>query len=118
MEEPEDPGLQAKHTTTKMTKRRWGHRALPTGFTPCQYPKVSNYPMISKNMMDPRSHSHGSQIICKNKNIGRNQGNSHAKFVITPHQRGKVVVEQVRKRNNSNLGRAHKAIYEQLQVDI
>jgi hypothetical protein len=65
MEEPEDLGLQAKHTTTKTMKRRWGHHALPTGFAPRQYLKVSNYPMISKNMMDPRSHSHGSRIIYK-----------------------------------------------------
>jgi hypothetical protein len=28
-------------------------------------PKVSNYPMISKSMMDPRSHSYGFQIIYK-----------------------------------------------------
>jgi hypothetical protein len=52
------------------------------------------------------------------KNIGRNQGNSHAKLAITPHRRSKVMVEQVRKRNNWKLGGAHKAIYEQLQVDI
>jgi hypothetical protein len=51
-------------------------------------------------------------------NIGRNQGNSHAKFAITPHRRSKVMVEQVRKRNNWKLGGAHKAIYEQLQVEI
>jgi hypothetical protein len=29
------------------------------------YPMDSNYPMISRNMMDLRSHSHGSQIIYK-----------------------------------------------------
>jgi hypothetical protein len=57
-------------------------------------------------------------LFASSKKIGRNQGNSHAKFAITPHRRGKVVVEQVRKRNNWKLGRAHKAIYEQLQVDI
>jgi hypothetical protein len=55
-EEPEDPGPQLRHTITKTTKRRWGHHALPIGFAPRQYPKVSNYLMISKNMMDPRSH--------------------------------------------------------------
>jgi hypothetical protein len=63
MEEPKGPGLPPKHMTTKMTKRRWGHRALLTGFAPRQYPRVSNYPMIIKNMMDLRSHSHGSRII-------------------------------------------------------
>jgi hypothetical protein len=46
-------------------KKRWGHHALPTRFTPRQYPKVSNYLMISKNMMDPRNHNHGSRIIYK-----------------------------------------------------
>jgi hypothetical protein len=65
MEETEDPGLQAKPTITKMTKKKWGHHALLTEFAPRQYPRVLNYPMISKNMMDPRSHSHGSRIICK-----------------------------------------------------
>jgi hypothetical protein len=48
----------------------------------------------------------------------RNQGNSNAKFAITPHRRSKVMVEQIRKRNNWKLGGAHKEIYEQLQIDI
>jgi hypothetical protein len=65
MEEPEGPGLSPKHMTTKTMKRRWGHRALLIGFTPRQYPRVSNYPMISKNTMDLRSHSHGSRTIYK-----------------------------------------------------
>jgi hypothetical protein len=65
MEEPEDPGLPPKHMTTKTMKRRWGHRALLIGFAPCQYLRVSNYLMINKNMMDLRSHSHGSRIIYK-----------------------------------------------------
>jgi hypothetical protein len=34
--------------TKKTTKRRWGRHALPIGFASFQYPKVSNYPMISK----------------------------------------------------------------------
>jgi peptidyl-tRNA hydrolase len=57
-------------------------------------------------------------LFTGSKNIGRNLGNSHAKFAITPHRRGKVMVEQVRKRNNWKLEGAHKAIYKQLQVDI
>jgi hypothetical protein len=57
-------------------------------------------------------------LSASSKNIGRNKANSYAKFVITPHQRGKVMVEQIRKRNNWKLGRAYKAIYEQLKVDI
>jgi hypothetical protein len=62
MEEPEDLGPPPKHMTMKTTKKRWGHRALLTGFAPRQYPRVLNYPMISKNMMDLRSPSHGSWI--------------------------------------------------------
>jgi hypothetical protein len=51
-------------------------------------------------------------LSASSKNTGRNQGNIYAKFVITPHRSGKVMVEQVRKRNNWKLGRAHKAIHE------
>jgi hypothetical protein len=57
-------------------------------------------------------------LSASSKNTGRNQGNSNAKFAVTPHWRGKVMVEQTRKRNNWKLGGAHKAIYEQLQIDI
>jgi hypothetical protein len=46
------------------------------------------------------------------KKIGRNKGNNYAKFAITPHRRDKVMVEQIRKRNNWKLRRAHKAIHE------
>jgi hypothetical protein len=45
------------------------------------------------------------------KNTRRNKGNSNAKFAITPHPRGKVMVEQIRKRNNWKLGGTHKAIH-------
>jgi hypothetical protein len=62
MEKPKGLRLPPKHMTMKTTKKRWGHRALLTGFARRQYPRVSNYPMISKSMMDLRSHSHGSQI--------------------------------------------------------
>jgi hypothetical protein len=51
-------------------------------------------------------------LFTSSTNIRRNKGNSYAKFAITPHRRGQVMVEQVRKRNNWNLGRAHKAIHE------
>jgi hypothetical protein len=51
-------------------------------------------------------------LSASSKNIGRNQGNSYTKFAITPHRRGKVMVEQIRKRNNWKLGRAHKVIHE------
>jgi hypothetical protein len=63
MEEPEGPGLPPRHTTTKMTKKRWGRRALLIEFTPHQYPKVSNYPMTSKSTMDHKSRNRGSQVI-------------------------------------------------------
>jgi hypothetical protein len=52
------------------------------------------------------------RLSASSKNIRRNEGNSYAKFAITPHRRGKVMVEQIRKRNNWKLGRAHKAIHE------
>jgi hypothetical protein len=65
MEEPEDPDLQTKNVTMKMTKKRWGHRALPAGFAPHQYPRDSNYLTINKSMTDHRNHSHGSQTIYK-----------------------------------------------------
>jgi hypothetical protein len=58
------------------------------------------------------------KLFTGSKDIGRNQGNNHAKLAITPHQRSKVMVELVRERNNWKLGGAHKAIYEQLQVNI
>jgi hypothetical protein len=63
MEEPKDLGLPPGHMTTTMTRKRWAHHALLAEFAPHQYPKVSNYLMISKNTTDPRSHHHGSQII-------------------------------------------------------
>jgi hypothetical protein len=34
MEEPEGLGLPPKHITMKTMKKRWGHRALLTGFAP------------------------------------------------------------------------------------
>jgi hypothetical protein len=58
------------------------------------------------------------RLSTSSKITGRNQGNSNAKFTITPHRRIKVMVEQIRKRNNWKLGGAHKAIYEQLQINI
>jgi hypothetical protein len=65
MEEPKGLGLPPRHTTTNMTKKRWERRALLIEFAPHQYPRASNYPTISKSMMDPRSRNRGSQIICR-----------------------------------------------------
>jgi hypothetical protein len=65
MEEPEDLGPPTKHMTTKITKKRWGRHALLTGFAPRQYPRVSNYLMINKSMMDLRNPNHGSRITYK-----------------------------------------------------
>jgi hypothetical protein len=65
MEEPEDPNLPVRHTITKTMKKRWEHHDLLTEFAPPLCPKDPNCPMISRNMMDLRSHSHGSQIIYK-----------------------------------------------------
>jgi hypothetical protein len=58
------------------------------------------------------------RLLADSKNIRRNEGNSNAKFAITPHRRSQVMVEQIRKRNNRKLGGAHKAIYEKLQINI
>jgi hypothetical protein len=52
------------------------------------------------------------RLPTSSKTIRRNKGNNYAKFAITPHRRGQVMVEQVRKRNNWKLGRVHKAIHE------
>jgi hypothetical protein len=46
------------------------------------------------------------------KNIGRNKGNSNAKLATIPHRRNKVMVEQVRKRNNWKLGGTHEIVHE------
>jgi hypothetical protein len=51
-------------------------------------------------------------LLTGSENIGGNKGNSNAKLAITPHRRSKVMVEQVRKRNNWKLGGAHKTIHE------
>jgi hypothetical protein len=58
------------------------------------------------------------RLSTSNKTIWRNQGNSNAKFAMTPHWGSKVMVKQTRKGNNWKLGGAHKTIYKQLQVDI
>jgi hypothetical protein len=50
-------------------------------------------------------------LLAGSKNIGRNKGNSNAKLAITPHWRSKVMIEQVKKRNNWKLGGPHKAIH-------
>jgi hypothetical protein len=59
-EEPKDPSLPIRRTTTKITKKRWEHHALLIEFAPLPCPKDSNYPMISRNTTNLRSHSHGS----------------------------------------------------------
>jgi hypothetical protein len=58
------------------------------------------------------------RLSTSSTNIGRNQRNSNAKFAATPQRHNKVMVEQIRERNYWKLGRPHKAIYKQLQVNI
>jgi hypothetical protein len=65
MKEPEDLSLPRKRMTTKTTKRRWERHALLEEFAALPYLRDSNYPMISRNMTDLRSHSHGSETIYK-----------------------------------------------------
>jgi hypothetical protein len=52
------------------------------------------------------------RLPTSSKNIRRNQGNSNAKFAVTPHRCSKVMVKQTRRGNNWKLGRTHKAIHE------
>jgi hypothetical protein len=79
MEEPKGPGLPPGHMTMKMTKKRWAHHALLTEFAPHQYPKVSNYPTISKNTTDPRSHHHDFQIIYRQSEYFEDQRKQQCK---------------------------------------
>jgi hypothetical protein len=58
------------------------------------------------------------RLPASSKNIRMYQGNSNAKFAVTPHWCSKVMVKQTRRGNNWKLGRTHKAIHEQFQVDI
>jgi hypothetical protein len=51
------------------------------------------------------------RLLTGSKNTRRNKGNINAKFVVTPHRRSQVMVEQTRKRNDRKLGGTHKAIY-------
>jgi hypothetical protein len=84
-EEPEDPALPPRHMITKTTKKRWEQRDLLAEFTPHLYLKGLNCPMTNRNMMDLRSHNHGSQIICKKPNTRRLKRNSDAKSAAPPH---------------------------------
>jgi hypothetical protein len=72
MEEPEDLGLQTKHMITKTTKKRWGHCALLIEFAPRQYPRVSNYPMISKIRRISGATVIALGLFASSENIGRN----------------------------------------------
>jgi hypothetical protein len=58
------------------------------------------------------------RLPTSSKNIRRNQGNSNAKFAVTPHRCSKVMVKQTRRGNNWKLGGAHKTIHKKLQVNI
>jgi hypothetical protein len=51
-------------------------------------------------------------LLTSSENIGRNKGNSNAKLATTPHRRSKIMIEQVRKRNNWKLGGTHKTVRE------
>jgi hypothetical protein len=44
-------------------------------------------------------------LFTGSKIIGRNKGNSNAKFAITPHWCSKVMVEQIRKKKQLKAGR-------------
>jgi hypothetical protein len=65
MVELEDRDPQMKGVITKTMKKRWERHALPVGFAPLQFLRDSSYLMITKNTMDHKNHSHGSQITYK-----------------------------------------------------
>jgi hypothetical protein len=52
------------------------------------------------------------RLLTGSQNIRGNEGNSNAKFAITPHRRSQVMVKQIGKRNNRKLGRIYEAIHE------
>jgi hypothetical protein len=52
------------------------------------------------------------RLSASSTNIRRNQGNSNAKIIVTPHRCSKVMIKQTIRRNNWKLGRTHKAIHE------
>jgi hypothetical protein len=52
------------------------------------------------------------RLLASTENIRRNKGNNNAKPATTPHRRSKVMVEQVRARNNWKLGGTHKIVHE------
>jgi hypothetical protein len=58
------------------------------------------------------------RLSASSTNIRRNQGNSNAELTVIPHRCSKVIVKQTRRRSNWKLGRTHKAIHEELQVDV
>jgi hypothetical protein len=51
-------------------------------------------------------------LLASRENIRRNKGNSNAKLATIPHRCRKVMVEQVRARNNWKLGGTHKTVHE------
>jgi hypothetical protein len=51
------------------------------------------------------------RLLTTSENIRRNKENSNAKLTTTPHRRNKVMVEQVRARNNWKLGGTPKTIH-------
>jgi hypothetical protein len=62
-----NPKIQVSWESVRLwiRQKEMGHHALLAEFAALPYPKDSNYPMISRNMMDLRSHSHDSQTIYK-----------------------------------------------------
>jgi hypothetical protein len=57
--------VRGKKKTTKTTKKRWAHYALPAGFAEHEYPKDLSYHTINKNMMGRKNPRYGYQTICK-----------------------------------------------------
>jgi hypothetical protein len=58
------------------------------------------------------------RLSTSSQNIRGLKRDSNAKFAAPPHRCGTVMVGQAGKRNNWKLGRTHKEIHKQLQVNI
>jgi hypothetical protein len=74
----------------KTMKKRWASYALPEEFTEREYPKDSNYHMISKSMMGHKNPDYGYQTTYKQYKYSeeREQRRCKAYSYTSPAQRG------------------------------
>jgi hypothetical protein len=74
----------------KMMKKRWVRYALPEGFAEREYPKDSNYHMISKSMMGHKNLDYGYQTTYKQYKYSEEQEQRRCKACsyTSPAQHG------------------------------